>query len=75
MFEFENFLLTFFQYLPIISPPLVGGDGGEGGLEGLYSVHPHPHPPPSKRGRGIGGEISIMFGWSLFGYWCLVLGF
>jgi len=62
MYKSENFLLTFFQYLPTISPPLVGGDGGEGGPEGLYSVHPHPHPPPSKRGRVIGEEISNIFG-------------
>jgi len=40
----------------------VGGDEGEGGSEGLYSVHPHPHPPPSKRGRGIGGKIPNIFG-------------
>jgi hypothetical protein len=61
MVEFDNFLLTFFQHLPIVSPPLVGGDGGEGGPKGLYFVHPHPHPPPSKRGRVIGGEISNIF--------------
>jgi hypothetical protein len=71
MFESENFLLTFFQYTPKTSPPLVGGDEGEGESKGLYSVHPHPHPPPSKRGRVIGGEISSVFGWNLFGYWCL----
>jgi len=40
----------------------VGGDEGEGGPKDLYCVHPHPHPPPSKRGRGIGGEISNIFG-------------
>jgi hypothetical protein len=59
-------LRIFFQHfivLPQKSPlPSVGGDEGEGGQKGLYSVHPHPHPPPSKRGRGIGGEISNIFG-------------
>jgi len=62
MFKSENFLPTFLNIPPIISPPLLGGDEGEGGSEGLYSVHPHLHPPPSKRGRGIGGEISNIFG-------------
>ncbi len=71
MFKVENFLLTFSQYLSLISPPLVGGDEGEGGPKGLYSVHPHvqrrrlrrvPSPSPIKRGRGIGGEISNIFG-------------
>jgi len=44
----KNFLLTFNCTPPKNSPPLVGGDEGEGGPKGLYFVHPHPHPPPSK---------------------------
>jgi len=57
----ESFLLTFNRTLPKISPPLVGGDEGEGGPKGLYSVHPHPLPPPSE-GEGIIREISNFFG-------------
>jgi len=33
-----------------ISPPLAGGDKGEGEI---FKVHPHPLLPPS-RGKGMG---------------------
>ena len=51
----------------------MGGDDGEGGPKGLYSVHPHPLPPPClpagrhRRGRGTGRKISNIFGWRLNG--------
>ena len=32
----------------LLSPPLRGGDEGEGEKEPFY--HPHPNPPPSKGG-------------------------
>lgn len=43
---------------PRTSPPLAGGDVGEG--EQIPFVHPHLHPPPSK-GEEIkwGGEFQI----------------
>jgi hypothetical protein len=34
----------------LLSPPLRGGDEGEGEKKPFY--HPHPNPPPSK-GEGI----------------------
>jgi hypothetical protein len=43
-----------------MSPPLVGGDEGEGGKK---MIHPHPAPPPSM-GRGIKGGVN--YGLSLF---------
>jgi len=46
MFQFENFLFPF-EESSLISPPLVGGDEGEGEM---VFIHPHHHPPPS-RGR------------------------
>ena len=40
----------------LLSPPLAGGDKGEGETKSsnnmMHLFHPHPDPPPS-RGRGI----------------------
>jgi hypothetical protein len=55
MDRFENLSLTFQKNLILkTSPPLVGGDSGEGDPIGF--VHPHLNPPPSK-GEDIIGEI------------------
>jgi hypothetical protein len=77
MFKSENFLLTFFQYPPKISPPLVGGDEGEGGPKGLYSVCPPP-PSPSPIEKGEGNRwgnfkyVWLEIIWDLgFGFWNL----
>ncbi len=51
MFEFENFLLTFFQYLP--SLPSLGGRGERGGgTRGSLFCPPPPLPSPIEKGEG-----------------------
>jgi hypothetical protein len=51
-----------------ISPPLVGGDKGEGDE---LSIHPHPYPPPSK-GEGTGNFKYLCLGIS--NRWRLISG-
>jgi hypothetical protein len=64
-YKSENFLLTFFQFIPKISPPLgfesqrlVGGDEGEGGPEGLYFAHPHPCLPAGRLALPLRGRVN-----------------
>ncbi len=71
MVKSENFLLTF-NRTSQKSPPSVGGDEGEGGPKGLYSVHPHPHLP-HRKGEGIVGNFKYI--WLGFIWvWCLEFG-
>jgi hypothetical protein len=49
-FEKTFHILTRNKMAPGLSPPLAGGDEGEGDKQ--IHFHPHPFPPPS-RGRGF----------------------